>query len=128
MLAGFTEAVVDDDLAEWGLRAVRRIEIGRDRCEAAGWNVFAHGSPSGESTAQLTARADRVVAKLRAVDGDVLAFTSGHIGRCIAARWIGQPITLGTNLLLSTASVSILSYDHGLDEPAILQWNETGRD
>jgi len=126
-LAGFAEAVVDPDLAEWdygdfeGLRTAEIIE------RHPGWNVFVDGCPNGESVADMVARADRVVAKTRAISGDVLLFTSGHFARTLAARWLGQPITLGAYLLISTASLSILGYDHSLDEPAILQWNETAQ-
>ena len=126
-IAGFGDAVVDDDLAEWDYGQYEGLKTAEIAARQPAWNIFEHGAPGGESAEQMTARASRVVAKVRAMAGDVLMFTSGHIGRCIGARWIGQPITLGAGLLLSTASVSILGYDHGLDEPAILQWNETGR-
>jgi len=126
-LAGFKHAVVDEDLAEWDYGQYDGLRTDEILARQPGWNVFTDGGPGGESAAQMTARADRVVAKARAVNADVLLFTSGHIGRCIAARWIGQPITLGAFMLLSTASLSVLSYDHSLGEPAILEWNATGR-
>jgi len=127
-LAGFSNAVIDEDLAEWDYGQYDGLRTDEILVRQPGWNVFTDGGPGGESAAQMTARADRIVAKVRAINADVLLFTSGHIGRCIAARWIGQPITLGAFMLLSTASLSILSYDHGLNQPAILSWNETGRD
>ena len=127
-LAGFSNAVIDEDLAEWDYGQYDGLRTDEILVRQPGWNVFTDGGPGGESAAQMTARADRIVAKVRAINADVLLFTSGHIGRSIAARWIGQPITLGAFLLLSTASLSILSYDHGLNHPAILSWNETGRD
>ena len=125
-LAGFPNAIIDEDLAEWDYGNYEGLRSAEIESRQPGWNVFVDGSPNGESVQDMTARADRVVAKLRATGGNALIFTSGHIGRCIAARWLGQPITLGAYLLLSTASLSILGYDHGLHEPAILQWNETG--
>lgn len=126
-LAGFSHAVVTDDLAEWDYGQYEGLRTADIRARHPGWDAFIDGCPGGESPTDMTARADRVVQLLRTVKGDALLFTSGHIGRCIAARWIGQPITFGKYLLLSTASLSILGYDHALDEPAILQWNETGR-
>ena len=124
-IAGFEHAVIDDDLAEWDYGQYEGLKSAEIVARQPGWDIFLHGCPRGESAADMTARADRVVAKLRATGGDVLIFTSGHIGRCIAARWVGQPITLGNYLLLGTASLSVLGYDHSLAEPAILKWNCT---
>ena len=124
-IAGFEHAVVDGDLAEWNYGQYEGLKSAEIAARQPGWNIFVHGCPGGESAADMTARADRVVARLRAAGGDCLIFTSGHIGRCIAARWVGQPITMGHYLLLSTASLSVLSYDHSPAEPAILKWNQT---
>ena len=71
------------------------------------------------------ARADRVVERVRAVDGDVLLFSSGHFLRVLAARWLGLEAGDGRYFLLSTASLSALGYEHNLAEPAIRLWNET---
>ena len=71
-------------------------------------------------------RADRVIARVRQVDGDVLVFSSGHFLRVLAARWVGLGPEAGRFLLLSTAAVCVLGYDHGLDEPAIRLWNDVG--
>jgi probable phosphoglycerate mutase len=75
--------------------------------------------------ADIGARADRVIARLRAIDGDVLCFSSGHFLRVLAARWLALDAAYGSRFLLSTASVSALSYDHDLTEPAIKLWNDT---
>ncbi|CAN5563284.1 histidine phosphatase family protein [soil metagenome] len=127
-LAGYGEAVVDDDLAEWDYGQYEGLLTTEIEARKPGWNIFTDGCPDGESAAQMTARAERVVNRLRDLNADALIFTSGHIARCIAPRWIGQPITLGVFLLISTASLSVLGYDHQRNEPAISKWNETGRD
>jgi len=71
--------------------------------------------------AQLSARADRVLERIRAADGDVALFSHGHMLRSLGARWIGVPITAGTHLMLSTASVSVLGYER--ESPVIRLWN-----
>jgi probable phosphoglycerate mutase len=55
------------------------------------------------------------------MDGHVALFGHGHIFRVLAARWLGLPPLAACQFLLDTASVSILSYYHGL--PAVRQWN-----
>ena len=123
-LAGFT-ATTDDDLAEWDygeFEGLRRPEI---QAFEANWDVFTQGAPSGESVEQVAARADRVIARLRALEGDVLVFGHGHFLRALGARWIDLPVAAASRLLLSTASVSVLAYEHGPHDPAIVLWNDT---
>jgi broad specificity phosphatase PhoE len=88
------------------------------------WNVFRDGCPSGESVAAAATRADRVIEGLRASGGNILVFGHGHFFRVLAARWLGLPAGAGSLFVLSTAAVSILGYEHDLDEPAILLWND----
>ena len=94
------------------------------RVERADWQLFRDGCPGGESPSQVGARADRVVRRLRAIQDDVLLFSSGHFLRVLAARWLGLEPAAGKFFLLSTASVSVLSYEHNLSEPVIRLWND----
>ena len=87
--------------------------------------MFTQGAPSGESAEQVAARADRVIARLRGLSGDVLIFGHGHFLRALGARWIDLPVAAASRLLLSTASVSVLGYEHGPHDPAIVLWNDT---
>jgi len=125
-LAGFGPiAEVDRDLLEWNYgdyEGRRTVEIHAERPE---WQLFRDGCPGGESPSQVGARADRVVSRVRAIQGDVLLFSSGHFLRVLAARWLGLEPAAGRLLLLSTASVSALSYEHNLFEPVIQLWNDT---
>ncbi len=94
--------------------------------EKPGWELFRDGAPGGESTEDVAKRADRFIAKARGIGGDVAAFTSGHVGRVIGARWIGLGVEGAGKLLFSTACVGILSYEHDVEHPAILVWNSDG--
>jgi broad specificity phosphatase PhoE len=125
-LAGFRPvAEVDPDLLEWdyGEYEGRRTEEIRE--ERPDWQLFRDGCPGGESPQQVGARADRVAARLRAVRGDLLLFSSGHFLRVLAARWLGLEPAAGRYFLLRTASLSILGYEHSLSEPAIRLWGDT---
>jgi broad specificity phosphatase PhoE len=118
-LAGFGSAAeIDPDLVE----GRRTAEIHAERPD---WQLFRDGCPGGESPDRIGARADRVVGRVRAVKGDVLVFSSGHFLRVLAARWLGLASAGGRYLLLSTASLSALGYEHHQTEPAIRLWNET---
>jgi len=90
------------------------------------WQLFRDGCPGGESPKKVAARADRVVSRVRAAQGDVLLFSSGHFIRVLAARWIGiQPAVSARSFMLSTASLSALGYEHDLSRPVIRLWNDT---
>ncbi|QEH33384.1 Alpha-ribazole phosphatase [Aquisphaera giovannonii] len=124
-LAGFGDlAEVDPDLVEYRYGAYEGRTTAEIREQHPGWNVFRDGCPGGESVREVTERADRVVARLRGATCDVLIFSHAHFLRCLAVRWLGLDLSAGAMLLLSTASVSILGYDHGPEEPAILRWND----
>jgi broad specificity phosphatase PhoE len=125
-LAGFgATAEVDRDLLEWNYgdyEGRRTLEI---RTARPDWQLFRDGCPGGESPDQVGARADRVVSRVRGVQGDVLLFSSGHFLRVLAARWLGLEPAAGKYFLLSTASLSALSYEHTLSQPAIRLWDDT---
>jgi len=124
-LAGFAaSAQIDPDLAEWDYGELEGLHTAEIHALYPGWELFRDGSPGGESIADVTARADRVVSRLRAFNANVLVFSSGHFLRSLAARWVGIDLSLGRHLLLATGSLSILGYEHGLDEPALALWNE----
>jgi probable phosphoglycerate mutase len=84
-----------------------------------------HGCPGGEVPEQVATRADRIISRVRSIPGDVLIFSSGHFLRVLAARWLGLDASAGSYFLLSTASLSALSYEHNLAQPAIRLWDDT---
>jgi probable phosphoglycerate mutase len=126
-LAGFGHvATVDPDLVEWNYGEFEGLRSAEIHASMPGWNIFEHGGPGGESPADVRARADRVVARLRAIPGDVLLFSSGHFLRSVAARWLGWEVMFGRYLALDPASLSILGYEHRADDPVIHLWNDVG--
>jgi broad specificity phosphatase PhoE len=114
-------AVVDPDLVEWNYGAYEGLTHRQIDERAPGWLLFRDGCPGGESPQQIGARADRVIARIRAVDGNVALFAHGHILRVLAARWIGLPVEAGKHLLLDTGTLCVLG--HYREIPAIRIWN-----
>jgi probable phosphoglycerate mutase len=87
-LAGFGDvAEVDPDLIEWDYGRLERTLTSDILKNRPGWELFRDGCPGGESPAGVATRADRFIARVHGMEGDVLAFPSGHIIRMIAARW-----------------------------------------
>lgn len=125
-LAGFGAlAAPDPDLLEWDYgdyEGRRTHEILAERPE---WQLFSHGCPGGETPDQVAGRADQVIDRVRAVQGNVLLFSSGHFLRMLAVRWLGLAPSAGAGLALGTASLSILGYEHGVADPVIRLWNDT---
>ncbi len=125
-LAGFGAAAeVDRDLLEWNYgeyEGRRTVEI---RAERPDWQLFRDGCPGGETPGQIGARADRVVSRVRSIEGYALLFSSGHFLRVLAARWLGLDPGAGRYFLLSTASLSALGYEHNRSQPVIRLWNDT---
>lgn len=118
-------AVVREDLAEWHYGDYEGLTSAEIQAGRPGWNVFRDGCPNGESPQQMSDRVDGVVAWLRTCEGDVAICAHGHFGRALGARWIGLPVADAGRLLLTTASVSILDYEHDdRARPAIKLWNE----
>lgn len=127
-LAGFgTVAEKDADLVEWNYGKYEGRRTTEIHAEVPGWQLFRDGCPGGESPAQIGARADRVLNRLRAVNGNVLVFSSGHILRVLTARFLGLEPASGRFFTLSTASVSVLGFENDLSQPVIRLWNETSR-
>jgi broad specificity phosphatase PhoE len=125
-LAGFGAAAeVDRDLVEWNYGEYEGRRTAEIHAERPHWQLFRDGCPGGESPAEVGARADRVLGRVRAVVGDVLLFSSGHFLRVLAGRWLGLEPSTGRYLLLSTASLSALGYEHDKFQPVIRLWNDT---
>ena len=121
-LAGLgTLASVDRDLMEWNYGEYEGLTTEQIRQTRPDWSVFRDGCPGGESPLQVSVRADRIVSRVRAVDGNVALFSHGHILRVLAARWINLSASYGENFLLDTATLNVLGYYR--QSPAFKIWN-----
>jgi probable phosphoglycerate mutase len=122
-LAGFGDRLeLVEDFVEWDYgdyEGVTTAEI-HARLDPA-WDLWRDGNPGGESLAQVVARADRIVARVRDAGGPVLCFGHGHMSRVLAARYLGLDGERGRHLMMGTATLSIIADEHG--HPAIRLWN-----
>ena len=125
-LAGFTQAHVEPNLAEWNygdFEGLRSAEISQMQPE---WNLWQHGAPGGETPAEVGARADQLITRLLQCTGKVALFSHGHFGRVLATRWIGQPVSVGQRFALDPASISVLGFEpHHPDRRVICRWNNS---
>jgi probable phosphoglycerate mutase len=127
-LAGFgSVAAVDADLVEWDYGDYEGRRTAEIKANRPGWQLFDDGCPNGETADDVGVRADKVIARIRRCTGNVLLFGHRDMFRVIAARWLDLPAREGRRLYLATGSLSILGYDHTLDEPVIRSWNAAAR-
>jgi probable phosphoglycerate mutase len=125
-LSGFgAGAETDPDLVEWAYGKYEGLTSAEILLENPDWQLFRDGAPGGESPEQVGERADRVVHRIRGIDGNALLFSSGHFIRVLTARWLGLGAGAGGKyFLLNPASLSALSYEHNLSRPVIRLWND----
>jgi broad specificity phosphatase PhoE len=116
-------------LAEWDYgdyEGQRSLDILNERPD---WNVCRDGCPHGEMPAQVSARADRLLARLRALDGNIALFSHGQFGSVLAARWIGLAVAEAQHFMLGTASLGIFAFDpHHPAVPVIALWNAVSQE
>jgi len=124
-LAGLSPAAeIEPDLGEWGYGEYEGRSSAEIIASSPDWNLFRDGAPHGETPGEISVRADRLIARLRLLNGNIALFSHGHMGRVLAARWIGLSVRQAQRFLLNTATLSILCYEHSrIDYPAIALWN-----
>jgi broad specificity phosphatase PhoE len=124
-LAGYgNSAEVDADLLEWDYGNFEGKTTDQILRVNPGWQLYRDGCPNGESPEDVAARADRFITRIREIKGDALAFSSGHIIRMIAARWLGLAAVNGRFFYCRPASVGVLGYEHNAySEPIVRAWN-----
>jgi probable phosphoglycerate mutase len=130
VLAGLPDiAEIEPDLSEWNYgdyEGRRTNDIRRGRPD---WNIFRDGCPQGEAPAEVSERANRLIVRLRTLEGNIALFSHGQFLCVLAARWIGLPVIDGPHFLLGTASLSILGYDPDHPEvPVIALWNSSSHE
>ena len=131
-LAGYGDiAVLEPDLSEWDYGDYEGITTAAIRAERPDWRLFEHGCPNGESPEAVGERADQLIVRIQQVhgaSGNVLIFAHSDILRVLVARWLRLPALEGRRFLLATSSLSVLGYDHDLEEPAIRRLNQAASD
>ena len=128
-LAGLgTASAIEPDLSEWVYGHYEGLRSADIRKDTPDWNIWRDGCPGGESPADVSARADRLIASLCELQGTVALFTHGQFGAALAARWIGLMLVEGQHFALNTGSVSLLGIDpRHADRRIIELWNEVPR-
>jgi probable phosphoglycerate mutase len=125
-LAGLAaQAAIDHDLVEWNYGRYEGLRSADIHAIHPNWEPFHDGFPGGESFDEIGTRADRVIGRVRSMNGPVILFSSGHFLRFLAARWIGLTPPSAKHFLLSTSSLSTLTYEHDQAHPVIGLWNDT---
>lgn len=114
-------AEIDRDLIEWNYGEYEGLTTKQIHAKSPEWMLFRDGCPGGESPDQVCVRVDRLIARIRMVEGNVALFAHGHILRVLAARWLGFPVLAGCHFMLDPATLSVLSYYRGI--PAVKRWN-----
>ena len=123
-LAGLGESPeITPDLAEWDYGDYEGLLAREIQQRQPGWNIYRDGCPNGESPAQISDRADRLIARLREARGNLALFSHGHFSRVLAVRWVRLPVAAASHLLINTASLSILTFEQSLTRPVIALWN-----
>ncbi|MBZ5612074.1 MAG: histidine phosphatase family protein [Acidobacteriia bacterium] len=120
-LAGYGDAAADANLREWNYGDYEGRTTAEIHKERPGWFLWTDGVPGGETVGQVAARAEAVLARALAAEGDVALFAHGHILRILTARWLGLGPDCGRLFALATASVSTLGYER--ETRVIWRWN-----
>lgn len=124
-LAGFgSVASVDDELVEWNYGAYEGMTREQIQHQQPAWEIFHDGCPEGESAAEVALRANRIINRLHAAEGDVLLFSHSHFLRMLAVCWLGLEPADGRFFYLGTAALSVIGYHHGRDDPVVRLWND----
>jgi probable phosphoglycerate mutase len=119
-LAGF-EPELWDDLAEWDYGEYDGLTTPEIRKQVPDWTIWRYGALGGETVEQLAVRADRMIAELLRVDGDVLVFSHGHFLRVLTARWLELGAAEGRLFALDSGTLSTLGFER--DQRVIRSWN-----
>jgi probable phosphoglycerate mutase len=124
-LAGLaSSAEIEPDLAEWHYGDYEGRATADIRKERPGWDVFRDGVPHGESPPQAGERADRLIAYLCTLSGNVALFSHGQFGCVVAARWIGLPVIDAQHFSFGPACLGILGHDRHHPEVRVVElWN-----
>ena len=120
-LAGFPDAVVDDDLQEWDYGELEGLTTPQVRETKPGWTVWTGAVPGGETAAEVETRVERVIARCRDAGGDALLFAHAHVLRVLTAVYLGFAPEAGAQFALDTATINVLGHEH--EDVTLRRWN-----
>jgi probable phosphoglycerate mutase len=121
-LAGYGDrAILCDDLREWDYGDYEGLTTPEILARDPSWDMWRNGFPGGEDPAQIAARADRVLSRLRSAEGDALAFAHGHLLRVLATRWLRMEPAAGARFGLAPGTVSSLGCER--ETEVLTGWN-----
>jgi probable phosphoglycerate mutase len=120
-IAGFADAVVDDDLLEWDYGAYEGRTTEDIRADRPGWTLWADGVVGGETAEEVAARTARVIGRAGAAGGDTLLFAHGHVLRILTATYLELPPAAGARFALGTAEIGVLGWEH--EYHTLRAWN-----
>ena len=121
-LAGFSDPIIDDNLAEWVYGDYEGRTSAEIRAEVPGWRIWNSRIPGGETKVHVIARLSEVVTRVRESGVDkAICFAHGHSLRVLALCWLDIDIARGQSFQLETGSLSIVGYEK--ESPAIIRWN-----
>jgi probable phosphoglycerate mutase len=115
------QAEVEPNLIEWDYGDYEGITSAEIHQTVPGWTVWTGAVPGGETIDQVAARADAVIERALATDGDTIVFAHGHILRLLTARWCELEPAEGRRFVLDPATLCVLGWEH--ESRVILQWN-----
>lgn len=124
-LAGYGDVLaIDEDLVEVDYGEYEGLTTAEIRRARPDWDLWRDGCPGGETIAAAAARAERVLARARAVEGPVLLVGHGHLTRTLATRALLLDPDHGRRIALDPATLSIVGSEH--NAPALRLWNDAG--
>lgn len=121
-LAGLGERMQPEPLLlEWDYGLYEGRTSAEMRAEMPGWTIWDAPMPQGETLEALQQRVERLIERLEKETGRIALFAHGHVLRVLAGVWMAGQGRLGAHLLLDTAAVGVLGYEH--EQRAIARWN-----
>lgn len=120
-LAGFSNAEIELNLQEWDYGSYEGLSTPEIQATHPGWSVWKNEISGGETLQQVAARTQIVVDRCLQHGGRCALFAHAHVFRILTATWLQQDAGFGQRLALSTATISVLGWEHSTR--VISRWN-----
>jgi probable phosphoglycerate mutase len=120
-LAGYRDALVDENLLEWDYGEYEGLTTDEIRAGRPGWTIWDGDPPGGETAAHVETRVRAVLERCTSAAGDVLVFAHGHVLRVLTAVYLGCGARAGAHFALDTATINVLGHER--EDPTLRRWN-----